>query len=110
MERAHDAVEMLDRPAPFLDLSQNLDDIARFNAFFGGTRLTLRHVKGLVADLPRDRSLTLLDVGTGGADIPRALVRWARRAGRRIRILALDRDLGTLGVAGAAAARYPEIE
>ena len=35
MERAHDAVEMLDRPAPFVDLSQNLDDIARFNAFLG---------------------------------------------------------------------------
>src|SRR2546430_17655214 len=91
MERAHDAVEMLDRPAPFLDLSQNLEDIARFNAFFGGTRLTLRHVKGLVADLPRDRSLTLPHVGTRGGDIPRALVRGKRRTQRSIRILALDR-------------------
>ena len=109
MERAHDAVEMLDRPAPFLDLSQNLDDIARFNAFFGGTRLTLRHVKGLVADLPRDRSLTLLDVGTGGGDIPRALVRWARRAGRSIRIFALDREAETLRAAADRMAGYPEI-
>src|SRR5712691_7542388 len=71
MERAHDAVEMLDRPAPFADLSQSLDDIARLNAFFGGARLTLRHVKRLVADLPRDRRVTVLDVGTGGGDIPR---------------------------------------
>ncbi len=109
MERAHDAVEMLDRPAPFLDLSQNLDDIARFNAFFGGTRLTLRHVKGLIADLPRDRRLTLLDVGTGGGDIPRALVRWARRAGRSIRIFALDREAETLRAAADRMAGYPEI-
>jgi ubiquinone/menaquinone biosynthesis C-methylase UbiE len=109
MERAHDAVEMLDRPAPFLDLSQNLDDIARFNTFFGGTRLTLRHVKGLIADLPRDRRLTLLDVGTGGGDIPRALVRWARRAGRSIRIFALDREAETLRAAADRMAGYPEI-
>src|SRR6266481_1371823 len=102
MERAHDAVEMLDRPAPFLDLSQNLDDIARFNAFFGGTRLTLRHVKGLVADLPRDRSLTLLDVGTGGGDIPRALVRWARRAGLSPHTTPLHRSAQTLPAASAS--------
>ena len=51
----------------------------------------------------------MLDVGTGGADVPTSLARWARRAGRRIRILALDRDPPTLAVARRAAARYPEI-
>ncbi len=107
MERAHDAVEMLDGPAPFADLSQNLDDIARFNGFFGGTRLTLRHVKGLIAGLPADRRLTVLDVGTGGGDIPRALVRWARRAGRSIRIFALDREAETLRAAADRMVGYP---
>jgi ubiquinone/menaquinone biosynthesis C-methylase UbiE len=109
MERAHDAVEMLDRPAPFADLSQNLDDIARFNAFSGGARLTLRHVKRLVADLPPDRRVTVLDVGTGGGDIPRTLVRWARHAGRSIRVFALDRDGETLRAAALRMAGYPEI-
>jgi len=109
MERAHDVVEMLDRPAPFADLSENLDDIARFNTLFGGARLTLRHVKRLVADLPGDRRVTVLDVGTGGGDIPRALVRWARRAGRSLRVIALDRDSETLRAAAARVAGYPEI-
>ncbi len=100
---------MLDRPAPFADLSQSLADVARLNALFGGRRITLAHVKRLIAGLPLDRELTILDVGTGGADIPKTLARWARRAGRRIRILALDRDLPTLAVARRAAVRYPEI-
>ncbi len=100
---------MLDRPAPFADLSQSLADVARLNALFGGRRITLAHVKRLTAGLPLDRQLTILDVGTGGADIPKTLARWARRAGRRVRILALDRDLPTLAVARRAAVRYPEI-
>lgn len=109
LSRADDAVEMLDRPAPFADLCQSLDDIARFNACFGGSFLTLRHLKRLVAALPADRAVTVLDVGTGGGDIPRALVRWARRAGRPLRVFALDRDAETLRAAAARMSDYPEI-
>jgi 2-polyprenyl-3-methyl-5-hydroxy-6-metoxy-1,4-benzoquinol methylase len=109
LRRAEHAVEMLDRPAPFADLAESLADIARLNAIFGGRHITVRHVARLLADIPRDRAVTVLDVGTGGADLPRALARWARRAGRRILILALDRDAGTVAFARRAAASYPEI-
>jgi ubiquinone/menaquinone biosynthesis C-methylase UbiE len=51
----------------------------------------------------------VLDVGTGGGDVPRALVRWARRAGRPIRVFALDRDPATARVARELARGYPEI-
>ena len=109
LPRAADAVEMLDGPAPFADRAQSLADVARLNGLFGGRAVTLAQVKRLLAGAPRERAITVLDVGTGGADIPRALARWARRARRRIRILALDRDRATLAVARRAAARYPEI-
>ena len=109
LSRAEHAVEMLDRPAPFADLAESLADIARLNAIFGGRRLTVRHVARLLTGAPRDRTITVLDVGTGAADLPRALVRWARRAGRRILVLALDRDAGTVGFARRAALSYPEI-
>jgi len=109
LRRAEHAVEMLDRPAPFADLAESLADIARLNAIFGGRQITVRHVARLLADVPRDRTVTILDVGTGGGDLPRALVRWARRTGRRILILALDRDAGTVAFARRAAASYPEI-
>lgn len=109
LARAADAVEMLDRPAPFADLSDCLDTIARFNAFFGGRFLTVRHVKRLITRMPPVRPVTVLDVGTGCADLPRALVRWARRAGRPIRVIALDRDPEMLRVARRYVADCPEI-
>jgi len=109
LPRTEHAVEMLDRPAPLADLAESLADIARLNWAFGGRHITLVHVKRLLDGAPRDRTITVLDVGTGGADIPRALARWARRAGRRIRILALDRDRAMLACARHATASYPEI-
>ena len=109
LERDADAVEMMDRPASFDDIAGSLEAITQLNGFFGGRRLTLRHVRDLLASLPADRPVTVLDVGAGAADIPVALVRWARRTGRRIRVLALDRDSGTLKYARGCAAAYPEI-
>lgn len=44
--------------------------------------------------LRRDRVTTVLDIGSGGGDLPRALARWADRDGYRVRITAVDPDRG----------------
>lgn len=109
LERATAAIELMDRPAPFDELAACLDTIGRFNGIFGAARMTLSHVRELVAAQPADRPVTVLDVGAGAADIPAWLVRWARRAGRRIRVFALDRDEAMLRYARSHAVAYPEI-
>jgi 2-polyprenyl-3-methyl-5-hydroxy-6-metoxy-1,4-benzoquinol methylase len=38
------------------------------------------------------RTSTLLDIGFGGGDIPRALSKWARRDGFRLDVTAIERD------------------
>lgn len=107
--RAEQVRERLDGDVPIEERARSLADVARLNAVFGGRRLTLRAMRRLVAALPRRRLLTVLDVGTGSADVPRAIVRWARRAGRPIRVLALDHDRDTLAIARRHLAGYPEI-
>ena len=109
LPRAEGAVEMLDGPVPLADLRECLADLARLNAFFGGRSLTLLHVKQLAARLPPLRTLTVLDVGTGGGDVPRELVRWARRMRRPIRLFALDRDPAAARVTLDLGRAYPEI-
>jgi ubiquinone/menaquinone biosynthesis C-methylase UbiE len=108
--RVAGAREIIDGPfVPFEDLACCMTDISRVNALFGGRMVTMIHVKRLLAARPADQLVTVLDVGTGAGDIPRALVRWARRRGRRIRVLALDRDAATLRIAAELARGYPEI-
>ncbi len=110
LARAAGVLELIDGPPlPFADMACCMMDIARVNALFGGRMVTMTHVKRLLADVPATRTVTVLDVGTGAADIPRALVRWARRNRRRIRVFALDRDAATLQVAMEVARDYPEI-
>ena len=88
MDRRTDAVELLDGP---LDdpaaLAANLRDLRRINDRLGGVSLTAPAIEALAA---HRAELSLLDVGTGGADIPLALLALAaaRRAatdGRRHR-------------------------
>jgi SAM-dependent methyltransferase len=72
----------LDDPAA---LQANLRDLARINRMTGGAALSVRAVREL---LPGGG--TVVDVGTGGADIPVRLLADARRRGVRLDVTATD--------------------
>lgn len=71
-------------------LADNLDDLRRVNRVLGGVWLTLRGLGRLTADLAPGDQLSVLDLATGGADIARAILSWARRRGLRACMLATD--------------------
>jgi ubiquinone/menaquinone biosynthesis C-methylase UbiE len=62
------------------------------NRVAGGTAIVLRHLPGLLEHVPRDCSAEILDLATGGGDIPRALVTWAERHSRPLQVTATDRS------------------
>jgi ubiquinone/menaquinone biosynthesis C-methylase UbiE len=103
MQRLAGAPELLD--GDLTDervLEDNLRDLRRINRFFGGRALSRRAVDVLVeaAGMPLDRPVSLLDVGTGGADIPVALIEAFRRAGRRLTVLGVDSRAEVIAAAG----------
>jgi ubiquinone/menaquinone biosynthesis C-methylase UbiE len=101
-------VEWMDRPGVDpAELTQTLRDLARLNRTFGATRLLFTHLYPFFSSL--EPPIVILDVGTGYADIPRAVVQWARRRGLAIQVDAVDRHGGILGQATQACASYPEI-
>jgi ubiquinone/menaquinone biosynthesis C-methylase UbiE len=71
------------------DVAQNLADLRRINRFLGGTRVILKSVSKIISDGEQDE-LSLLDVGTGSADIPMAVARWCRLRGIDPVIAAVD--------------------
>jgi ubiquinone/menaquinone biosynthesis C-methylase UbiE len=76
------------------EVSGNFRDIAFFNAWLGGVRATRTEVDRL-AVTPR----TILDVGTGCADMPLALLDHLRSRGVAASCIALDRSSRALDVA-----------
>jgi hypothetical protein len=69
----------------------SLRDVARANRFLGGAAAALGRLDELLRTVPAGATLTLLDVGTGDGDIPRAARLRAERAGIRLRLLAVER-------------------
>lgn len=86
--RLDGAEELLDAPSHDpTELAESLDQVAEVNRRLGGRRAVWRAVRTL---LRRDCETTVLDIGTGSADIPIALAERAARIGCPVRILATD--------------------
>ena len=89
MRRLEGARELLDGP---LDDSAtvvgNLRDLRRLNRRLGGAAISAAAVRELAGDPPR--AVSLLDVGTGSADIPLELVHRLRAQGRAAGAVAVD--------------------
>jgi len=92
------------------ELAENLDDIGRVNRLGGGVRVVLRHLPELLDGLPWERPVEILDLGTGGADIPVAVADWLRRRNRSARIVASDVSEEVLAVARRRIGRRHEID
>jgi phospholipid N-methyltransferase len=107
MRRAEHALEIHDRPTAPADRAASLRDIDRLNAWFGGHALALHHIKRVLAALPPAQPVTVVDVGTGSGGLAVRLVRWSRRAGRRLRVIALDLEASPQVT--AAVRSFPEI-
>ncbi len=108
-ERNDSVEELLD--APEVDerlLAGGLRDLSRFGALLGWTCLAVRDVARVVAGQGL-RVFSVLDVGTGAANVPIALARWARKQQREVAITASDINEQMLAVARANCASFPEI-
>lgn len=93
MKRAAGLLELMDRPVDAPDeLDGNLADIAFANRWFGGVAPVRREIR-------RSGARTVLDVGSGAADVPYALVRDGRRRGVDVRVTCLDRSEQMLTIA-----------
>ncbi|TFC73526.1 methyltransferase domain-containing protein [Cryobacterium sp. TMS1-20-1] len=89
--RAHDAVEIMDSPLcdPTM-LTRTYQDFRVVNAVVSGWWGIYR--RSIRPALSTTTELTLLDVGSGGGDVSRALAGWAVRDGLRLRVTGIDPD------------------
>jgi ubiquinone/menaquinone biosynthesis C-methylase UbiE len=71
------------------DVARNLSDLRRINRLLGGTRVVIDALSSYLG--ARDtKQVSLLDVGTGSADIPTAVAQWCDSRGIKPFVAALD--------------------
>jgi SAM-dependent methyltransferase len=85
--------ELLDDPAASaVVVEESLRNIARSNRLFGGLSAIRYGLTRLLHGMPPGSTVTLLDLGTGYGDGPRAAVAWAARRGIRLIPVGLERS------------------
>jgi len=88
------------------ELERDLENLESLNRRFGAHRLVLDYLEPV---LQRRQPLQILDLGTGAADIPRAVVQRARAIGCPVMVTAVDRQEPTLRLAEKFSSGFPEI-
>jgi 2-polyprenyl-3-methyl-5-hydroxy-6-metoxy-1,4-benzoquinol methylase len=89
--RRPDAVEQMDSPdCDLTALHRTYRGFALVNPVVAGWRLTYRTLVRPLLD--PHRTSTLLDLGCGGGDLARTMVRWAAADGLPVRVTAVDPD------------------
>src|SRR5207249_5437537 len=101
--------ELIDRPGTDHQLlREELHVLEKLNRHFGAQSLAVQYVRRFV-DWSGVKSLNLLDLATGMADIPRAIVTWCRQSKLPVTITAVDRNPEVLQIAGEYCRGWPEI-
>ena len=108
--RRWEAEELLDQaghdPA---ELAANLQDIRTVNRLAGGVATVLRHLPGLLSQIPHGRPVEILDLATGCGDIPLSLAAWADRQRRPLYLTVTDRSPEILAEARRTLAGVPGV-
>ena len=98
-------MDVAESPTP--ELERDLRNLESLNRRFGAHRLVLKKLTPL---LRRRQPLRILDLATGGGDIPRAVAREARSLQCPIAVTAVDRQEATLRIAEKFSGDFPEIQ
>jgi len=100
----------MDRPDSDPELlAEDLENLARINRRFDGLNALRRSLPPLLRRVDSAKTVEIVDLATGSADYPIDLARRLRRAGRRVNIVAVDKNPFIAGAARRMTADFPEI-
>jgi hypothetical protein len=101
---------MDDPAADRAELARSLHFIRMVNRRLGGARACVGHLARWSARWPAGQTIRIIDIGTGSADIPLAITRWAAAAGRRVHVTCVDLHPTTLQLARKHVGDCPHLE
>jgi 2-polyprenyl-3-methyl-5-hydroxy-6-metoxy-1,4-benzoquinol methylase len=90
-------------------LREALDKIAAINHFLGGNKVTLEGVEALIANVPPEQEITIIDIGCGNGDMLRMLANYAIKTDRHFKLVGVDANRFTVNYARQLSEVFPNI-
>ena len=90
-------------------LTKTLNQIANINKWLGGNEVTINGLKKLLKDCPKDKKLTVVDLGCGNGDMLRVIASYGKKKGIDFNLIGVDANQHTIDYARELSKEYAEI-
>ena len=90
-------------------LINSLDQLANINKWLGGNKTTIDSLKTILKTNPKDKMISIVDLGCGNGDMLRKVAHFGRKNGYKFDLLGIDANQATLDYAIQLSANFPEI-
>lgn len=92
-----------------IEMERVFQDINLVNAYLGGNKITLDGIRYLLANIPKEREIVILDMGCGDGEILLHCARYARKHKRNFKLIGIDVNAQIIEKAKKKMIDYPEI-
>ncbi|MFY0602368.1 MAG: methyltransferase domain-containing protein [Flavobacteriaceae bacterium] len=90
-------------------LRDTLDKLERINRLLGGNGVTINGIKKLLYKLPKEKTITVVDLGCGHGDILRDVAKFGRKNNYRFKLIGIDANPDAIAYADELSIDYPEL-
>ena len=90
-------------------LRDTLDKLENINRWLGGNLMTVKALKKVLKNHPKEQELTIADIGCGHGDILRDVAKFGRKNGYKMKLIGMDANPTTIAYANELSTEFPEL-
>jgi 2-polyprenyl-3-methyl-5-hydroxy-6-metoxy-1,4-benzoquinol methylase len=105
-----DAVELMDDFSVGGDLLRDtLDKLDNINKWLGGNQVTVNGIKKIIKTYPKEKPISILDLGCGSGDMLRQVAAFGLKNGYTFKLIGIDANAEAIKYAKELSADYKQI-
>jgi 2-polyprenyl-3-methyl-5-hydroxy-6-metoxy-1,4-benzoquinol methylase len=90
-------------------LRDTLDKLENINRWLGGNLMTVKSLKKVLKNHPKEQELTIADIGCGHGDILRDVAKFGRKNGYKMKLIGMDANPTAIAYADELSTEFPEL-
>ena len=90
-------------------LRDTLDKLDTINKWLGGNRVTINGIKKILRPYPKEKQITILDLGCGGGDMLRRVAALGIKEGYKFKLIGIDANAEAIAYARELSIDYKEV-
>lgn len=90
-------------------LRDTLDKLENINRWLGGNAMTVKSLKKVLKNHPKEQELTIADIGCGHGDILRDVAKFGRKNGYKMKLIGMDANPTAIAYANKLSTEFSEL-